>query len=115
MRKLLLAITFISFISGSVYAKGGWWKICSQHWNECKSYYLKWKEKKLQFVRKEIACVENAKNPSEMNMCLRKVRQERRKAFREWKKEFSQKYREWRREKLEIKHQNFLNNETGRK
>jgi hypothetical protein len=103
MRKLVFAITLLGFTIGSVHAKGGWWwKTCSQHWEECKSYYLKWKEQKLQFAQKEVECVKNAKSPSEMNMCLRKVRQERRKAFREWRREFSQKYREWKRE--EIKH-----------
>jgi len=36
-----------------------------------------------------------------MNLCLRKVKIERKKAFHQWRKEFGKKYREWLRERNE--------------
>jgi len=101
MRKLLLAFSLVGLGIGISSAKGLWWKTCSKHWDECKSYYLKWKKLKVQFAQREVECVKNAKNPSEMNLCLRKVKIERKKAFHQWRKEFGKKYREWLRERNE--------------
>lgn len=69
--------------------------MCSQHWEECKSLYLKWYETKVSFDKREIECVKNAKSVRDMNLCLWNVKRERRKAFQQWRREFGLKYRQW--------------------
>ena len=72
--------------------------MCSQHWDECKSLYLKWYETKVSFDKKEIECVKNAKSVRNMNLCLWNIKRERKKAFQQWRREFGYKYRQWIRE-----------------
>jgi len=90
-----LLLSFLPLVLVNFTYSRGWWSVCANHWQECKSYYLKWQQQRLQFDRKELDCIQRAKNPSEMNLCIRQVRKERRKAFISWRREFGRKYTRW--------------------
>ena len=90
-----LLLSFLPLVLVNFTYSRGWWSVCAAHWQECKSYYLKWQQQRLQFDRKELDCIQRAKNPSEMNLCIRQVRKERRKAFISWRREFGRKYTQW--------------------
>ena len=101
MYRFLPLIVLSLVFSGIGYSKGLWWKVCSEHWNECKPLYLEWKEQKARFAQREVECVRNANSVREMTACLREVRKERRKVYREWKRRFNRKFHQWVREMRE--------------
>ena len=98
MRQIFFIVPFVVLGLNLGFSKSLWWQMCSQHWNECKSLYLKWYETKVSFDKKEIECVKNAKGVRDMNLCLWNIKRERKKAFQQWRREFGYKYRQWIRE-----------------
>ena len=95
MNRFLPIFALLLVLSGTSYPKGTWWKVCSQHWEECKTLYLEWKEKKAKFAQREVDCVRKADSVREMTSCLRWVRKERKKSYREWKRKFNAKFHQW--------------------